>query len=72
MSKQQQLKQDIRDLVNLNLSNIKPKLQSAESKQIDEHGLEAGLSALGLVLEHAERKAAGNRYPQAGPQRGSR
>lgn len=58
MSKQQQLKQDIRDLVNLNLSNIKPKLQSAESKQIDEHGLEAGLSALGLVLEHAERKTA--------------
>ncbi len=58
MSKQQQLKQDIRDLVNLNLSNIKPKLQSAESKQIDEHGLEAGLSALGLVLEHAERKIA--------------
>lgn len=58
MQKQQQLKQDIRDLVNLNLSNIKPKLQSAESKQIDEHGLEAGLSALGLVLEHAERKIA--------------
>lgn len=58
MAKQQQLKQDIRDLVNLNLSNIKPKLQSAESKQIDEHGLEAGLSALGLVLEHAERKIA--------------
>ncbi len=58
MSKQQQLKQDIRDLVNLNLSNIKPKLQSAESKQIDEHGLEAGLSAIGLVLEHAERKLA--------------
>ena len=58
MAKQLQLKQDIRDLVNLNLSNIKPKLQSAESKQIDEHGLEAGLAALGLVLEHAERKLA--------------
>ncbi len=58
MAKQLQLKDDIRDLVNLNLSNIKPKLQSAESKQIDEHGLEAGLAALGLVLEHAERKLA--------------
>ena len=58
MKKQDQLKNDIRDLVNLNLSNIKPKLQSAESKQIDEHGLEAGLAALGLVLEHAERKLA--------------
>lgn len=58
MEKQRQLKEDIRDLVNLNLSNIKPKQQSAESKQIDEHGLEAGLAALGLVLEHAERKLA--------------
>ena len=58
MEKQQQLKNDIRDLVNLNLSNIKPKLQSAESKEIDERGLEAGLSAIGLVLEAAERKMA--------------
>lgn len=58
MEKQQQLKDDIRQLVNLALSNIKPKMASAESKAIDERGLEAGLSHIGLVLEHTERKIA--------------
>lgn len=58
MEKQQQLKDDVRQLVNLALSNIKPKMASAESKAIDERGLEAGLSYIGLVLEHGERKLA--------------
>lgn len=56
MKKQQQLKEDIRQLINLSLSNIKPKMASAESKTLDERGLESGLSFIGLVLEDAERK----------------
>lgn len=58
MKKQEALKDDIRTLVNLSLSNIKPKMASAESKKMDQTGLEAGLSNIGLVLEHAERKIA--------------
>lgn len=58
MAKQKQLKEDIRMLVNLALSNIQPKMASAESKSFDERGLEAGLSYIGLELEHAERKLA--------------
>lgn len=58
MQKQKQLKEDIRMLVNLALSNIQPKMASAESKGFDERGLEAGLSYIGLELEHAERKIA--------------
>lgn len=58
MAKQKQLKDDIRQLVNLALSNIKPKMASAESKSIDERGLESGLAYVGLELEHGERKLA--------------
>lgn len=58
MAKQQQLKHDIRQLLHLAISSIEPKSASAESKQLDQHGLEAGLSNIGLVLEHAERKIA--------------
>lgn len=58
MQKQKNLKDDIRQLINLSLSNIKPKMASAESKAIDERGLEAGLSYIGLVLEHTENKIA--------------
>jgi hypothetical protein len=58
MEKQKQLKDDIRVLVNLAASNVKPRFASAESKEMDERGLEAGLSAIGLVLEHAERRVA--------------
>lgn len=58
MTKQDKLKADIRMLVNLSLSNISTKMASAESKSFDERGLEAGLSNIGLELEHAERKIA--------------
>jgi hypothetical protein len=58
MEKQKQLKDDIRVLVNLAASNVKPRFASAESKEMDERGLEAGLSAIGLVLEHAEKRVA--------------
>lgn len=67
MAKQQQLKNDIRLLVNLSLSNIQSKnggatsgghAASAASKQIDNQGLESGLAYVGLELEHGERKLA--------------
>jgi len=58
MEKQTQLKEEIRLLVNLSLSNISPTRASRESKQQDERGLEAGLSWLGLELEKAENKIA--------------
>ena len=58
MDKQKNLKDDIRGLVNLALSAIRPKFASAESKGMDERGLESGLSFLGLILEHGERQLA--------------
>jgi hypothetical protein len=58
MEKQNALKDDIRNLVNLALSNIQPKFASAESKAMDQYGLEAGLSAVGLVLEVLEQRIA--------------
>jgi hypothetical protein len=58
MAKQEALKNDIRLLVNLSLSNIQPQQASAESKQMDQSGLESGLSYIGLALEHGERKIA--------------
>ena len=58
MEKQTAIKDDIRELVNLALSNISPRFASAASKEIDERGLEAGLSFIGLILEHGERSAA--------------
>ena len=56
MAKQKQLKEDIRALINLALSAIQPKYASAQAKEFDEHGLESGLSFLGLILEHGERQ----------------
>jgi hypothetical protein len=58
MAKQDQLKDEIRTLVALNLSTIKPTMASAESKSLDQQGLESGLSAIGLELEHGENQIA--------------
>ena len=58
MKKQELLQREIRTLVNLQLSNIEPRRASAESKQMDMQGLEAGLAYIGLELEHAEREIA--------------
>jgi len=55
MAKQLELKTDIDQLVQLAVSQVAPKMASAESKDYDERGLEAGLSAIGLELEHGER-----------------
>lgn len=58
MQKQEELRQEIRRVVNLNASNVEPKKQSAESKEYDQRGLESGLSYIGLELEFGERKIA--------------
>lgn len=58
MAKQEQLKQEIRQIVNLTISNLQPVRTSAEAKAFDERGLEAGLSYIGLELEYAERRIA--------------
>jgi hypothetical protein len=58
MNLQERLKRDIRELVNLSVSALAVRA-SAESKQMDNQGLEAGLSYIGLLLESAERQVAG-------------
>lgn len=58
MEKQKELKDDIRLLVNLNLSNVRSVAASAESKNMDERGLESGLSYIGMELEYGERRIA--------------
>jgi hypothetical protein len=55
MEKQRQMKNDMRQLVNLALGTIEPKFASAESKSMDDRSLEAGLSYIGLELERVER-----------------
>jgi hypothetical protein len=44
--------------LNLAVANVAPTRQSADSKKIDQHGLEAGLSRIGMVVESLERKIA--------------
>ncbi len=58
MEKQEQLKREIRQLVGLAVTNLQPKMASAESKGLDRQGLESGLSYIGLELENMERKIA--------------
>jgi hypothetical protein len=55
---QEKLEDDIRKLVNLAVANKVGRPISAEAKDIDQQGLEAGLSFIGLVLENSERKLA--------------
>jgi hypothetical protein len=56
MEKQDGLKEEIRQLVNLSVTTIEPKRASAESKVEDRRTLEAGLSYIGLELEYGERQ----------------
>jgi hypothetical protein len=57
LSLQAKLEDDIRKLINLAVASLGVKA-SAESKQMDNQGLEAGLSYIGLVLESAERQVS--------------
>lgn len=59
MEKQTQLKEEIRLLLKLALTNLRPqKMASANSKAMDNRSVENGLGYIGLVLENAERKIA--------------
>lgn len=59
MAKQSRLKDDVRSLVHLALASVQSKSVSAESKLVDrQQGLESGLAAIGLELEHGERQLA--------------
>jgi len=57
MELQGKLEADIRKLINLAVTDLGNRT-SAESKKIDNQGLEAGLSDIGLVLESGERQVA--------------
>ena len=56
MDLQDSLKAEIRELVNLAVGSLARR--SAESKGMDNQGLEAGLSYLGLVLQNGENQIA--------------
>lgn len=58
MEKQEQLKLDIRLLINLSIANIQLKMASAESKGMDVRTAESGLSYIGLIMEDGERQIA--------------
>lgn len=58
MEKQDVLKKEIRQLVNLAVANMDPARESAESKKLDAQGLDAGLSYIGLELERIETRIA--------------
>jgi len=56
---QEKLEDDIRKLVNLAVNNkIGTRVSSAEALKMSDQGLEAGLSYIGMGLEHGERKLA--------------
>ena len=59
MEKQEQLKREIRQLLNLAIANLRTTNgASAESKSVDDRSLENGLSLIGLILERGEREIA--------------
>lgn len=58
MEKQEQMKSEIKQLVNLAVTNLTPMAASAASKGMDRKSLESGLSYIGLELENMERKIA--------------
>lgn len=58
MEKQESIKAEIRQLINLALTNLTPQRATAESKEKDNDGLKAGLSYIGLELEYGERYIA--------------
>ena len=58
MKKAEELKTEIRQLLNLALNSVMSVRASAESKKEDNKSLEAGLASIGLEMEHVEREIA--------------
>ena len=56
IKKQEQMKNEIFELVDIAASQAQPQHASAESKGMDDRGLESGLSMIGLELEYGERE----------------
>lgn len=56
MEQEEKLKQEIRQLTALAITNLSTRLVSAESKQRDREGLESGLSVIGMALQSAENQ----------------
>jgi hypothetical protein len=58
IDKQNQMKEEIRQLVHLALASLRPKMVSAEAISMESEGLESGLAYLGLILESTEKQIA--------------
>lgn len=58
MAKEKQIKEDIRRSIHLSVAMLDPKMASAESKQMDDKGLQNGLLAIGMALEQGDREVA--------------
>jgi len=58
IKKQDQMKEELRQIVSLSVSTMRAKMESAESKKADQEGLESGLASVGTVLEAGERLIA--------------
>lgn len=58
MKKQEQMKNEIFELVDIAASQAQPQHASADSKAMDDRGLESGLSYIGLELEYLEVEIA--------------
>ena len=58
MKKQEQLKHDIKELINLSVATLVPRNTVNESLAVSDQSLEAGLSYIGQELEHGETKIA--------------
>lgn len=54
----EQLIKELRQIININVATLDPRRASEESKKYDDRDLEAGLAAIGLELEDAERSIA--------------
>jgi len=58
MEKEDQMKKEIRQLLNLTLGNLSSKMASAESKEADNEGKTSGLASIGMELERVENAIA--------------
>lgn len=58
MEKEKQIKKDIKLLINLAITDLSDKMESEDSKRVDESGKQTGLACVAYVLEKGERQIA--------------
>lgn len=56
MAKEMQIKEDIRRIIHLSVATLDPQMASAESKHMDDRGLQLGLCAIGAALQRGEQE----------------